>query len=415
MAWTDPVVAGEELIRSAIRSPNYVPGQTGWSIRQDGSAEFTDVAVTVSGTSSGLQVVRSSDGAPVGSINEDGVISGQALSIATDDIEINGEQLSARFTRETSPWKVYGRSDSITRAGTGTLGIFEVAFDAPTTGLYTIWGKVSFYSESDRDLIIVGVRDGGSSKPSSTSPAILYSSGEGPVSYLGACQVIFGIVSLTAGLHRLLLTCAGYSSTVHVTGECILSVAMFDQTLPNLAISNDGSGGSSTQVQTYTTIYGSTWSGTYNGSGAYESYYGVDVHQGSYDGTAANNQKGMIGFPYGTIQSDLSGATVLSCKVGLYAYHWYWNSGGVGIIGTHNQTTRPATFSGTTGRIFSTGWPKPGFREVDLTVGIGNEFKAGTSKGIVLGPGASNAVDYYGKFYGYNTTWNPYLAITYQK
>lgn len=415
MPFTDPIVADTDLVRSAIRSPNYMSGTSGWSINQDGSAEFTNVQVTVTGTTAGLQVVRSTDGVVVGSINENGVISGQSLAIATDDVEINGEQLATRFARETSPWKVYGRSDSITRSGSGTLGIFEVAFDAPVDGLYTIWGKASFYSESDRDLIIIGVRDGGSSKPSATSTAILYSSGEGPVAYLGACQVIFGVVTLTAGLHRLLLTAAGYSSTVHVSGECILSVAMFDQTLPNLAIDNDGSGGSSTQVQTYSTTYGSTWSATYNGAGNYDSYYGVDVHQGSYDGTAANHQKGMIGLPYGTIQSDLSGATVLSCKVGLYAYHWYWNSGGTAYIGTHNQATRPATFSGSTGRVSSPGWPKPGFREVDLGVTIGNELKAGTSKGIVLGPGPSNSVDYYGKFYGYNTTWNPYVTITYQK
>lgn len=45
--FSNPVVGGEngELIRSSIRSPNYVPGVSGWTINRDGSAEFNNVTI----------------------------------------------------------------------------------------------------------------------------------------------------------------------------------------------------------------------------------------------------------------------------------------------------------------------------------------------------------------------------------
>lgn len=45
MPFGNPIVSGTALTRSAIRSPNYVPGTTGWTINRDGSAEFLDVTV----------------------------------------------------------------------------------------------------------------------------------------------------------------------------------------------------------------------------------------------------------------------------------------------------------------------------------------------------------------------------------
>jgi len=42
MAFTNPILAGEELNRTGIRSENYVAGQSGWRIANDGAAEFED-------------------------------------------------------------------------------------------------------------------------------------------------------------------------------------------------------------------------------------------------------------------------------------------------------------------------------------------------------------------------------------
>lgn len=45
--FNNPVVGGSggDLVREAIKSPNYAAGTAGWSINQDGSAEFNDVTI----------------------------------------------------------------------------------------------------------------------------------------------------------------------------------------------------------------------------------------------------------------------------------------------------------------------------------------------------------------------------------
>lgn len=45
MAFRNSILAGEELVRSGIRSEDYVAGVSGWRIARDGTAEFLDVAV----------------------------------------------------------------------------------------------------------------------------------------------------------------------------------------------------------------------------------------------------------------------------------------------------------------------------------------------------------------------------------
>lgn len=50
----NPIVGGDTLVRDAIKSQNYVMGSTGWSVNQDGTAEFNNVTIrngeTVSST-----------------------------------------------------------------------------------------------------------------------------------------------------------------------------------------------------------------------------------------------------------------------------------------------------------------------------------------------------------------------------
>lgn len=45
MAFSDPIVAGEELIRTGIRSSNYAAGLAGWRVARNGDAEFNDVLI----------------------------------------------------------------------------------------------------------------------------------------------------------------------------------------------------------------------------------------------------------------------------------------------------------------------------------------------------------------------------------
>lgn len=62
MAFTNPVVGGNILVREAIQSPNFVTGVAGWAIRQDGSAEFNNVVIRGGTVVSGLALYY--NGAP---------------------------------------------------------------------------------------------------------------------------------------------------------------------------------------------------------------------------------------------------------------------------------------------------------------------------------------------------------------
>ena len=57
----NPVVGGIVLRRQAIQSPDYVPGVSGWTINQDGSAEFNNL--TIRGTFMGTDYEINTSGA----------------------------------------------------------------------------------------------------------------------------------------------------------------------------------------------------------------------------------------------------------------------------------------------------------------------------------------------------------------
>lgn len=422
MPFTDPVVAGTELIREAIRSSNYVPGATGWRIGADGSAEFTGVTVNVSGTSSGLQVVRSSDGLLVGSFDEEGHISCRSISIADDDVEIAGVQLSERLSAQASSILAYGIDDTTSDSTTSEKGVFEVAFEAPSSKYYQI-AVSAWLAAAGGAWPFVAVRDGGSDRPDLTSPQVLWAGRQGGGSSIGEQYGLYAPLYLAAGSHRLLLTFGTYygGGTAYVTSgptqPILLQIMDTPAGLANLAVANDGGGGGGAPVQTYTTTWQATWSRTYDGSGAYESYLGNRCYQGSYDGSGAHNRRAQIGFDSASIMAALSGASLLACSIRLYAQHWYWNSGGTAVIGSHGNASPPGSFTGAvTNRIQSGGWPKPGLRSVDLMgTGIPWELQSGATRGITLGPGSSNDVAWYGYFAGAGQDWDPQLTITYQK
>jgi len=45
MAFRNPAIAGQYLVRPALRSPNYVTGSTGWTVNRDGSAELNSAVI----------------------------------------------------------------------------------------------------------------------------------------------------------------------------------------------------------------------------------------------------------------------------------------------------------------------------------------------------------------------------------
>lgn len=61
MAFSNPITGGQgTLVRPAIKSPDYSPGVSGWTINRDGSAEFNNL--TIRGTFNGTDFILDADG-----------------------------------------------------------------------------------------------------------------------------------------------------------------------------------------------------------------------------------------------------------------------------------------------------------------------------------------------------------------
>jgi hypothetical protein len=116
---------------------------------------------------------------------------------------------------------------------------------------------------------------------------------------------------------------------------------------------------------------------------------------------------------------DLKGATIKYCHLVM------WNETFIGLsgqawVGYHNSAVvKPASISYTSGVVRRkwnrTRWPRGTRQTLDLGVFYGNLLKAGTSKGIIVGPIGSNDLDLWGYFYGASSSRRPYLVVQYTK
>lgn len=166
---------------------------------------------------------------------------------------------------------------------------------------------------------------------------------------------------------------------------------------------------------TYTKTYYATWSRSYDGDGGTTWDDSAYCYQGYYDGNRGLTRS-LVGFNYNAIKADLVGATIKSCKFTARNEHWYYNAGGTAYLGTHTYSSKPSTWS--TGSVaenrLHTSWGLGATKTVELGVTIGNEFKAGTTKGVAFGP-PPYGLSYYGYFRGATQSGKPYLTITYVK
>lgn len=366
----------------------------------------------------------------VASIDSMGNIQGQTVNASADVIIAGGSFLDDYYDPLPRGIVAYGEiSTPVNSVNAALTGVMEVSFVARAGRRYeiTVSGEIESSVAEDRQLW--AVLDGGADAPTVSSPVV----GVGRWVRTGVLATgnnsgnVVWVTELTEGLHRLLFAFRGDANPstnvmgidnvptyfwVEDTGSSIL--------VPNTAILNTGGvggGGAPTPITTYTKSYSAAWSASYDGDSAYVSYYGSEVHQGYYS-SSVGNRRSLIGFNSAQIRSDLSGATIKSIKITMYAVHWYFDAGGTAVFGTHNYDSRPGTWSGSRvveNRQQSANWPKPGKRTVTLSNTIGNEFKSGASRGIALGPGPSTSLTYYGRFNGAGMSNAPVLTITYTK
>lgn len=370
-------------------------------------------------------------GNTVSSMDSMGKVSGQTLEAAEDVIIAGDSFLDDYYEPLPKGIVAYGfdpvQVAAIAGAGANVeKGAYELSFTAEAGRRYDVVCSSAARSTSASDVLTFKLRDGGDAVPTVSSPEIYryeFPNGSNAARFVNGLLKYTG--EFTPGVHRLLWTFYGFAGTMSIeranNGALFTVEDVGSSLIDNTIIINDGGVISATPPNssaTYTKTYKATWSGTYNGSSQLVSYYENEAHQGYYS-SEQGNRRSLIGFNYGQIRNDLAGATIKKITFTAYAEHWYNNSGGTAVIGTHSYTSRPGTWSSsrvTENRQQSAGWPKPGKRTVTLSNTIGNEFKSGATTGMALGPGPSTSNIYYGRFAGYDAGNNaPYITITYTK
>lgn len=114
MTFSNPIVAGEELIRSAIKSENYAAGTAGWRIAREGDAEFNDVEVRGTFSTVGpVYTVTIVDGQITISLNSNPVLS---LTIIQNQLQFENS-VSGRFFLEHIDNEGIGFRDSTRDSG----------------------------------------------------------------------------------------------------------------------------------------------------------------------------------------------------------------------------------------------------------------------------------------------------------
>lgn len=405
MAFSDPIVdtVTETIQITGIKSLNYVEGSDGWRIGADGNAQFSNINligdigatngnfddVLIGGESFNNDILptltdcvgyyeRTTSSGTMNQQQERSIIAGQFDAIAGYTYQFITSGLRLRATVRASPVDMAARIRYTTNGTTPDL-TSTILGQSVGCALNDIGTSVSL-----NRLYVPSVN----------------------------CTVKF------------LITVASVQSVNNVAENFVSSdfpcQVWVNQLGPTAIFGADsslfsGGGGSpGTPTTTTTKTYNATFAGAYRQNN--QPTGGADVLFSGYGDSFNGIQKSLVGFPYATIQSDLTGATVNSIFFKFKVQHTWLSSGSVLYIGTHIYTTEPGTWgSGNVndGRLVSGTIKAGGTYQVPLGGSIAADFKSGAARGISLGPPPSTANLYYN--YLYNSASLLQLIINYTK
>jgi hypothetical protein len=171
-----------------------------------------------------------------------------------------------------------------------------------------------------------------------------------------------------------------------------------------------------TQKSTYTKKWYATWSRSYEGDNSTRFDDSPYMYQGSFSGSPGN-QKSLAGFDYKNIMSTLKGAEIVECHITFKNSHARWNKGLYAEAGSHNYTSKGSTWVGS--QVRERRWKawvtEGGTVTINGGTTLGKEFQSGATKGIGLGPEATDNSDNYGYFFGASHSARPSVTIKYRK
>lgn len=371
-----------------------------------------------------LIIMDPATGATKAGFNSDG--DGVAGALAVDSLTVGGVPIHT-IAAQSSNKQVAGFRAAVTRPAITTTqyGLFEVAADLPGGRIYqvTFRGNFTHGTAGGAMRLFLRVTTDGSA-PLTTSNQLSMGWFGHPVAslpYQHHLSTFFHVgnnpatvltVRILVSAQTLAGTAAFYPDGGTTPGWFTIDdVGEYDEGFMLDGAASGGDAGTPpppTPTKSYTKTLAASWTRVWQGG---------DIRTDTTDAVQGFNvwqNYAMIGFPT-TLYSDLNGSTVQKIEVYLYAYHWYYGSGGTAVIGAHGSTTAPASFS-YSGSVASTGWPRGAGRWVTLPSAWHAGFASGANRGITLGGGVSSSYIYYGRFFGSGaSSQKPAIRYTYVK
>lgn len=424
MAFSDPIVGTEVLIRNQIQSENFSvdpeTGVSGWQIKRDGTATFNNLVI------GGSNYIIDANG--------DAVF--HSITLTADDTEtaifLHGEdidpELYNRKSKGVVSWLDLNGTGPTTTGTSDTVFAYMILPAYDSNRVYRLNGLVHINVNAVQPTYVgIRCRYAWDTDPTTSSPILFEHQWGGrgatatdefsPIDFMFRSQ---DLGTIGTDLHLLFSTFSSIAG-INIQAESWNRIQISDMGEAITIDSYDMGTGTGSPPTQYTKTYSANGSASYQGDD--DERAGIaECYQGQYSSTNGN-QYSVILFPYSTIASDLSGATINKVEVYLNNNHWYYNSGGTAIIGYHNSATTPSSFTypSSTDNITRSSFTYGQAKWVTVDNSIGTAFKNGTAKGILLGKGQtaggtlSTDKLYYGYFAGNGQSGEPQLRITYTK
>ncbi|UYL87524.1 hypothetical protein SEA_RICKROSS_35 [Streptomyces phage RickRoss] len=411
MEFGNPIVGQEDLIRSAIKSPDFNTDPesgnvTGWRIARDGSATFYNLTI--------------------GSTNFNIDQNGNAVfqEVTADSIILDGTSLADLFDATPRGLIRYSQLTNASAIYNGTtdqvIGRITIPNFDPTRE-YKFGAHVRIDSNNPgvgHTFINVHVKYAWNAATTATSTEIAdcQAGGRGTSDTDQGFSIGFPFHFTTNAGDTLNigLYLDSTNANSRLNAETINNRIWIEDIGPRITYDTYDASGGATPVTQYVKTYAANESASYQEDGSNRGV--ASCYQGRYSATNGN-QFSMIGFDDAQIRSDTSGATINKVELYLNNNHFYSNSGGNAVIGTHNQTTLSGTHSSSqiNDNLQQTHFDLGQAKWITIPNSIGNALRDNTAKGIALGPGPTTSQSYYGYFAGNGESGEPQLRITYTK
>lgn len=363
------------------------------------------------------QFAINKDGMVLAGISPDGGISGQSLTIASDQVTIDGELLKEKLWEYA--WGFQGGfttpTDSAETLPTTELGrnLMNVKWRMVPGRRYEIRFRmnIAVTGMPDTGQLALGFHYGANKDPGVTDPRIEdlvlhYPKGMTSLLYdakQGSFLVPHSAEVEQTGAVMLNIRNPRWNNSAYNTWSAFLGrgtrMEVYDVGPYRPENTTDSgvyvAGGGSTAPparQTYVKTYACTWGKTWTGANPYSS-----AGQEAWHGNSGWQYRGQLGYQPWT--SDVSGATIAKVEVYLYCRYTYYSSGANIGIGVHSNASAPSGYTGASGTT-TVHFAKPEGKWVTLPSAWYPNFANGTWKGISINPNGVYTPATYAKICG---------------